>query len=69
MAGESLADRMLARAEADNLPTDHPLRLRAVEFDLQLDTLRTDVFNVKTFMDAWARARSEWCEYTGEMLI
>lgn len=66
-----LAEKMLARADADRLPPDHRLRVRAVEFDRAAKGYFADpqTVPVKPFFGAWARARRAWCDYTGEPLI
>lgn len=71
MTNTDLAEKMLARADADGLPPDHQLRLRAVAFD---DAVRgfygePQTYDVRRFLGCWARARRAWCDYTGEPLI
>jgi hypothetical protein len=52
-------------ADRDNLPKDHPLRIKALEL--------RDVLNGKMtaekLLGTWARARRAYCEYTGTPLI
>lgn len=62
--GPDLAARMLARADADRLPSNHPLRVRASK----LKDALTGEFNPKRVIGCWARARKAWCDYTGEDL-
>lgn len=66
-----LAKAMIARADQDGLPADHPMRVKAEEFDAvaigYYDVPQTH--DVKQFMGAWARARRAWSEYSGEPLI
>lgn len=56
----SLPDRMRARADADGLPADHPLRVRADELDA------ADAENARQLVGRWARARRAWSDHTGE---
>ena len=59
----NLPDRMRARADADSLPADHPLRVRADELDA------ADAENPRQLLGRWARARWAWSDYTGEELL
>ena len=59
-----LATRMLEVAESNNLPDDHPLRVRARE----LEDL-TPECNPKALLGRWARAKRALSNYTGEPLI
>ena len=63
--GDSLIDRMIARADADVLPADHELRVRA---QLLRDAVNNEDDAMK-LLGAWARARRVWCAYTGEALV
>jgi hypothetical protein len=66
-----LAEKMVARADADGLPADHELRTLAAKFD-EAATGFYSVPQTKTvqqFMGHWARARQYWCKYSGEPLI
>lgn len=69
--GSSLDEKMIARADADNLPADHQLRTLAVTFKGAAVGFYSDpqTVTVKQFMGCWARARRAWCDYTGEALI
>lgn len=59
-----LAARMLELAESDNLPDDHPLRVRAGELeDLTLSC------SAKAILGRYARAKRALNNYTGEPLI
>lgn len=71
MANTDLAEKMLARANADNLPEAHSLRTNAVEFDTATRGFFAEPrsVTVASFMRAWARARKAWCEYSGESLL
>ena len=60
---DDLPTRMRARADADDLPADHPLRVRAAELDA------VDPENPRQLLGRWARARRTWSDYTGEPLI
>lgn len=63
-AGDSvLTDKMRARADADGLPADHALRVRADELDA------ADTEQPKQLLGRWARARRAWHEYTGEPIF
>ena len=60
---DDLPTRMRARADADGLPADHPLRVRADELDA------ADAENPRQLLGRWARARRAWSDYTGEDLL
>lgn len=66
-----LSGIMMERADEDGLSIDHPIRLRAQEFNEACASFYANpqTVNVKKFMGAWARARRIWCEYSGEPLI
>lgn len=65
-----LYDKMIARADADKLPSDHELRVKALAFNNAAKSYYIDAScDVKTFMGHWARARRVWCDYSGEPLI
>jgi len=71
MMDTELATKMLARADADALPAEHNMRKFATSFD---DAARgyfgdPQTCDVKKFMGCWARARSTWCDYTGDPLV
>lgn len=65
--GRDLHYRMVERANRDNLPESHPLRVRAAEL--------LEIFQgpglppTPKIVGAWARARRAWCEYAGEPLL
>lgn len=63
MTADDLPTKMRARADADGLPADHPLRVRADELDA------ADVSNTRQLLGRWARARRAWSDYTGEELL
>lgn len=67
----TLGDDMRGRADKDNLPAAHPMRLLADAFDVAAYgyAAKEQTHTVKQFMGAWARARKCWSEYTGEPLI
>lgn len=67
----SLAKDMVARADADGLPADHDLRLKAQAFDEACAGFYAtpQTRDVKNFVGHWARARRAWCDYTGEPLL
>lgn len=60
MSTDDLPTKMRARADADGLPADHPLRMRADELDA------ADAENPRQLLGRWARARRAWSDYTGE---
>jgi len=71
---KSLPERMVERADKDNLPADHPLRIRAKELEGAIEVyprhhIPKSSMALHFFIGAWARARKVWCEYTGEELI
>ena len=59
----ALSDKMRLRADADDLPVDHPVRGWADKFDA------VDMADTKKFIGTWAKTRRIWCEYSGENLI
>lgn len=67
----TLAQQMLARADADGLPADHELRVKAVSFELAAQGFYAEqqTMDVRTFMGHWARARRCWSDYSGEPLL
>jgi hypothetical protein len=71
MTDTDLSKKMLARAEADGLPTDHDMRTRAEEFNEATHGFYGDpqTCDIKKFMGCWSRARRTWCDYTGEVLV
>ena len=62
----SLAKRMIARADRDGLPEDHAMRRIAQEFDEICVKYAMGKSTPKEALGAWDRARSCWCNYTGE---
>ncbi|QTZ82401.1 hypothetical protein [Xanthomonas phage Olaya] len=66
-----LTRQMLARADADALPADHELRVKAQAFDQAAVGFyaQPQTTDVRTFMGHWARARRCWSDYTGEPLL
>jgi hypothetical protein len=60
-----LGQKMIARADKDGLPRDHPLRVTADGFN----AANADGVDARKLLGAWARARRAWCDYTGEPLI
>ena len=66
-----ISDKMRARANRDNLPADHPIRLAADAFDTAAKGYFAEpqTCAVKAFMGCWARARSRWSEYSGEAFL
>jgi hypothetical protein len=66
-----LGSKMRARADADGLPSDHDLRVKADAFDEATAGFHASpqTKNVQQFMGAWSRARRSWCDYSGEPLL
>ncbi len=66
-----LAYAMRSRADAEQLPQDHDLRLAAEDFDRATAGFFAEKqqATIGTFMGAWSRARLAWCRHTGEPLI
>lgn len=66
-----LAEKMVARADADGLPPEHELRIKAAAFDTATAGFygAEQTVSVAQFMGCWARARKTWCAYSGEPLI
>ena len=67
----NLAKKMLDMANADELPTEHELRTKAVAFDAAAKGFYGDpqTCDVKSMLGCYARARRAWCDYTGEDLV
>lgn len=55
--------RMIERADEDELPKTHPLRLRAAEFR---ESIENPDITARTMLGRYARAHRAWCDYTGE---
>lgn len=70
-AQTDLAKKMLARADADGLADDHPLRVKAVAFDEASVAFYSgqQTVDVRTFTAHWCRARRAWSDYSGEPLL
>lgn len=66
-----LSERMIAKANAENLPADHPLRVLAAKFNEAAEGFygTPQTKDVKQFLGAYARARRAWCDATGEALV
>lgn len=60
-----LGEKIIARADRDGLPVDHPLRVVAENFNEAV----ASGAEPRKLIGAWARARRLWCEYSGEPLI
>lgn len=67
----NLGKKMIERADRDKLPADHPMRVRALEFNDAADKYlaQPQLMAVAAFMGFWMRARRTWCNYTGDALI
>ena len=66
-----LSDAMIAKADELNLPHHHNLRVLARQFNDATNGALEDppTHTPKQLLGAWARARKEWCDFTGEPLI
>jgi hypothetical protein len=62
-----LYDEMLEIAKRDNLPSDHPIRIKATELKEMVEGKETPT--PKRLLGAWARARRAYCDYTGTPLV
>lgn len=60
-----LGEKIIARADKDGLPAEHPLRVAAGAFNEAV----ASGAEPRKLLGAWARARRLWCEYSGEPLI
>lgn len=67
----TLAKTMIARADADNLPPDHEVRLAARLFEDATQGYFSDpqTVSAKKYLGQWARTKKLWSEYTGKPLI
>ncbi|WP_158138667.1 hypothetical protein [Vibrio metschnikovii] len=63
-----LARKMIARADADNLPDVHKLRSLAWDFEKSALSIGQPG-GLKRMLGCWARAKRCWSEYTGEPLL
>lgn len=66
-----LAKKMVGIADAEGLPDDHAMRVRADDFERAV----LDVYavpqrcSIKRFMGIWARARRAYIEHTGKSVM
>ena len=58
-----LVDKMIAWADANDLPADDKMRVLAKELN------DTPPGNVPSLLGRWARARRHWCDVTGDELV
>jgi hypothetical protein len=65
----TLRQKMVAYADAHELPAKDPMRRLAQELGAAVDSVDGSEAQLKKFLGAWARARRHWCEVTGEELI
>ncbi len=67
----TLSDAMVAKANDLGLPRRHNLRVLAIEFNEAVNGFYADppTYTPDQFLQAWARARMEWCYFTGEPLV
>ncbi len=68
----NLTDMIIARADSDNLPDDHELRVAAKKFTKickEYHDCKNDKVSIEQFIGTWARTRRLWTNYTGESLI
>lgn len=63
----TLPEKMVRRADRDNLPESHPLRIQAAALEALFQ--RQEFPEPRQILGAWARARRAWCNYTGEALL
>lgn len=61
---QELIPKIRKRADLDNLPQDHELRLAANELEQACE-----VFNIPKIVGKWAKARRLWSQYSGEPLL
>jgi len=66
MEATALSKRVRERADKDELPIDHELRVRADQFDA---ATYSELKGPKQLVGYWARLRRAWCEYSGEPLL
>jgi DNA phosphorothioation-dependent restriction protein DptG len=68
-----LSDRVVARCNADKLPDNHMLRIRAAQFNEACSLADRDKEDTKEsakkILGSWARLRKAWQEYSGESWI
>lgn len=65
----NLRQKMVAYAEAHELPADDPMRRLARELGRAVEAADSGEAQLKKFLGAWSRARRHWCEVTGDPLI
>lgn len=68
MTKELLWIKMLALADSGH-PKSAELRSKADALRLAAESDTADLASVKKLLGAWARARTLWCECSGEPLI
>jgi hypothetical protein len=61
-----LAHSMLTIAEAEQLPENHELRVRALDFDTAMRAYYLGKCSKRRFMGIWARARRAYIAFTEE---
>lgn len=66
-----LAKKMIARADTDNLPPDHEVRLAARLFEDAARGYFSDpqTVNVRKCIGQWAKTKKVWSAYSGEPMI
>lgn len=73
-AGEvktELAKTMINRADTDNLPLDHEVRIAARLFEDATQGYFADpqTVSVKKYLGQWARTKRIWSDYSGQPLV
>lgn len=68
-----LAKKMIAIADRDNLPEDHELRVKALEFEEIYRKFfhfnEPDETTTKQFLGTWTKARKAFAKYTGTDIL
>jgi hypothetical protein len=62
----ALYNDMFEIANRDNLPSDHPIRIKATELK---EVESKEMPTPKHLLGSWARARRAYCDYTGTPLV
>lgn len=71
MENTDLFEKIIARADKDNLDKNHDLRLKAIAFNEASKIILNseEAPDFKHFLSTWAKARIAWCKYSGEPLV
>lgn len=65
----TLRQKMVAYADAHELPAKDPMRRLARDLQRAADNADSGEAQLKKFLGAWYRARRHWCDVTGEYLV